>query len=226
MHRVLLVDDIQLVLSIQKSWLEERRLEVAVARSAGEALSLLQEFQPNLIVVDYEMPEMDGVQFCQKIKADGKLYRIPIIILSAHTDDVTIRRCLAAGAAAFVSKTGGREELLNNIANVLHIPYRRHMRLKCSVSARIKGKRSENEQGMIKDISVSGLLLVTSRPMAVGTELDLHFMVPRQPKEINIPARVVRTEEPQGGRSCCGVQFLEMDVEFKRQIRQFVEHSI
>jgi uncharacterized protein (TIGR02266 family) len=225
-HRVLLIDDVQLVLRIQKAWLEERRLEVTVAQSAEEAFSLLQDYRPDLVVVDYEMPGSDGVQFCQQIKADRNLSRIPVIILSAHTDDATIRRCLAAGAVAFVSKTGGREELLNNIANVLRIPYRRHMRLKCSVSVRIKKKSTESESAMIKDISVSGLLLVTNQPLAVGTSLELRFVVPRQQQEITILARVVRTEDPQEGKPCCGIQFSEMDVESKRQIRQFVEHSI
>ncbi len=226
MHRVLLVDDVQLVLRIQKPWLEERRLEVAVAQSAEEALSLLREYQPDLVVVDYEMPGSDGAQFCQQIKADLNLSRIPVMIVSAHTDNATIRRCLAAGAAAFVSKTGGREELLNNIANVLKIPYRRHMRLRCSVSVRIKRASTESEPAMIKDISVSGLLLVTNRPLAVGTVLDLRFVLPGQRQEVTSLAEVVRIEAAQDGGYRCGVQYSETDNESKRQIRQFVEHSI
>lgn len=226
MHRVLLIDDIQLVLKIQKSWLEERRLEVAVAQSAKEAFPLLDEYQPDLVIVDYEMPGLSGAELCQRIKAEPRFARTPVLIVSAHRDDETIHRCLSAGAAAFVSKTGGREELLNVIALVLGIPYRRHMRLKCSVSVQIKRGSTGSQPAEIRDISVSGLLLVTNQSLAVGTTLELRFTVPGQKRELTALAEVVRKEDQQDGLSCCGVKFSELDTESRRQIHQFVEHSI
>ena len=67
---------------------------------------------PDGILVDYQMPEMDGVELCRMLKADPKLNRIPVIMITAHQTTSLIRiKGLEAGAVDFISRPIDGEEL-------------------------------------------------------------------------------------------------------------------
>src|SRR5262245_51803441 len=88
-------------------YLEERGFSCVIAGNGKEAIKLLRAEQsdsiiPALIIADVVMPEMDGFEFSQQIKANPKLERIPIILLTALTDSSDVIRGLECGADNFV----------------------------------------------------------------------------------------------------------------------------
>jgi CheY-like chemotaxis protein len=60
--------------------------------------------RPGIIVLDLNMPRMDGREALSEIKADSSLCKIPVVVLTTSTDDADIRRCYCAGASSFIAK--------------------------------------------------------------------------------------------------------------------------
>lgn len=112
MIRVLLVDDQQVVrrgLGLRLHLEPDMRV-VGEARSGKEALTLVQALAPDVVLMDVEMPEMDGIAATTALRA----MRSPsaVVIISIHDDLPTRIRAQAAGAVAFVTKNGLTDELL------------------------------------------------------------------------------------------------------------------
>jgi CheY-like chemotaxis protein/HPt (histidine-containing phosphotransfer) domain-containing protein len=103
---VLVVDDAATVREVQRSILERAGYEVRTARDGLEALELLAERRCDLVVVDIEMPRMDGYALMEAIRAEPSYESIPIIVLTSRSADSDRRRSLDAGADAYVNKSG------------------------------------------------------------------------------------------------------------------------
>ncbi len=103
--KILVVDDSQLVLLVMKKKLTKLGLDVCVADSGAEAVSIAQIEKPDLIFLDIMMPEMDGFETCRKIREINSLQRIPIVMLTVKRDDESVAEAIWQGAL---------EELLEN----------------------------------------------------------------------------------------------------------------
>lgn len=90
--------------------------EVDGARSGLEGLVKLRDFRPDLVILDINMPEMDGFATCEAIRADSNM---PIIMLTARNAEADKVRALDAGADDFVTKPFGSPELLARIRAAL-----------------------------------------------------------------------------------------------------------
>jgi DNA-binding NarL/FixJ family response regulator len=113
--RVLIVDDSPQVLHDLHQLLElSGGVEVvAEAKDGQEAIRLAAELSPDVIVMDLEMPGIDGFQATRQIKEQGLAHRV--VILSVHANPEEVERARDAGADSFVTKGAGYETLLNAI---------------------------------------------------------------------------------------------------------------
>jgi two-component system KDP operon response regulator KdpE len=110
--RILLVDD---EVSIQRAvapLLRSRGYEVEVAENGANALKLIANEPPDLVVLDLGLPDVEGAEVCRRIRASSK---IPIIILSARGGEADKVAALDIGADDYVTKPFGPEELLARI---------------------------------------------------------------------------------------------------------------
>ena len=110
--RILLVDD---EVSIQRALaplLRSRGYKVDVAGSGADALRLFGEHQPDLVVLDLGLPDIDGIEVCRRIRQEAS---VPIIILSARGREADKVAALDLGADDYVTKPFGPEELLARI---------------------------------------------------------------------------------------------------------------
>jgi CheY-like chemotaxis protein len=92
------------------------------AASGQRAIDRLDVFQPNLILLDVMMPDLNGMEVCQQIRALPQWQSIPILMVSALTGQSNIDRCLAAGADGFISKPVDRRKLIDEIEILLNRP--------------------------------------------------------------------------------------------------------
>jgi CheY-like chemotaxis protein len=104
MNTILLVDDSRVSREVIKIFLIGRQVRVLEASDGREALELLMDQTPDLILADLEMPELDGVGLCEALYADARLRRIPVLVLSGTATPEQTRRCRAAGALEVLSK--------------------------------------------------------------------------------------------------------------------------
>src|SRR5262245_15473969 len=113
---ILVVDDDPHILLALRLALQSRGYVVRAVPNGPSALAAAQDARPDAVVVDLAMPRMDGVEVIERLRT---WTRIPIIVLSAHTDEANKVRALDAGADDFVDKPFGNEELLARIRSAL-----------------------------------------------------------------------------------------------------------
>lgn len=112
---ILIVDDIPKNLQVLGSILYDNNYEIAMADSGMEALKMLENITPDLILLDVMMPIMDGFEVCIKIKSNPRLSEIPIIFLTAKNEIDNIVKAFKCGAADYVTKPFNSEELLSRV---------------------------------------------------------------------------------------------------------------
>ncbi|WP_349745146.1 diguanylate cyclase domain-containing protein [Roseateles cavernae] len=101
--RLLLVDDQPLnIQALHQVFAAD--CQVLMATSGEQALTLCREQQPDLLLLDVQMPGMDGYEVCRRLKADAQLAAMPIIFVTAHQDATSETRALEGGAVDFISK--------------------------------------------------------------------------------------------------------------------------
>ena len=115
MIRLVLVDDQPSVRQglRMRLTLEPDITVIGEASSGREAMTLVQQHAPDIVLMDVEMPEMDGIQAAAALRASTP--QSAVVMLSIHDDGSTRARAQAAGASAFVTKSGAIEVLLATI---------------------------------------------------------------------------------------------------------------
>jgi chemosensory pili system protein ChpA (sensor histidine kinase/response regulator) len=116
---VMVVDDSLTVRKITSRLLSREGFEVVTARDGVDALQALAERAPDAILLDVEMPRMDGFEFAKTAKGDPKTARIPIIMITSRTADKHRNRAMEIGVDAFLGKPYQEEELLRNLRGML-----------------------------------------------------------------------------------------------------------
>ncbi|MDO9501871.1 PleD family two-component system response regulator [Falsiroseomonas sp.] len=102
--RILVVDDIAANLRLLEIKLLNEYYEVAIAASGPEALTTVQRWMPDVVLLDVMMPGMDGYEVCRRMKAQPGTAHIPVVMITALTDPAERVRGLEAGADDFLSK--------------------------------------------------------------------------------------------------------------------------
>ena len=117
--RVLLVDDSRVVHKIVEKILQRERIEVVSASDGLEALVILVDTQPDLILLDILLPRMDGYQVCQVVRHHPDFRDLPILLLSGKGSMVDRMRGKLAGATEYISKPFDPAALLQTVQRYL-----------------------------------------------------------------------------------------------------------
>jgi len=110
--RVLLVDDNESLLQILKEFLEQHEMDVIPVAHAGQALEVLENTIPDIIVSDVMMPEVDGYQFHKKVRDNERWCSIPFVYLSALSGEKEVCTAKALGCDDYLPKPFSPDELL------------------------------------------------------------------------------------------------------------------
>jgi two-component system, sensor histidine kinase and response regulator len=91
------------------------------ASSDQRALDRLDRLQPDTILLDVMMPDLDGIEVCRRIRASIEWRSIPIILVTALTDKAELQRCMSTGADGFITKPVNRLELQSRVAAIVRL---------------------------------------------------------------------------------------------------------
>jgi putative two-component system response regulator len=119
--KILVVDDEKTVVEIHKKMLEQKGYHVVVAYNGTEALSKVSSEEPDLVLTDISMPEMGGLELCEKLKKTRRTSLIPIIMLTAMDDFDNKIRGIETGADDFLAKPVRPRELYARVKSLLRI---------------------------------------------------------------------------------------------------------
>jgi len=122
-HKVLVVDDETQILRVLRHVFSAPEYAVKTATEGEAALRAFNEWQPNVVVTDLQMPGMDGLTLCRRLR---QISDVPIIVLSVRNDEKVIIEALDAGADDYVTKPFGSGELLARVRSVLRRRPERH----------------------------------------------------------------------------------------------------
>ena len=114
MKKILVVDDSKISLKTIDNILSDK-YETVIVKSGAKALEILEKTTFNLVLLDLQMPDMDGHEVCKKIKSNEKTKDMPVIFLTATTDIRNQREAIAEGAIDFINKPVKPEVLLEVI---------------------------------------------------------------------------------------------------------------
>ena len=119
-NRILIVDDEPDVTELLKYKLEQDGHLCQVVNNPLSFISVAREFNPNLILLDIMMPELNGLQLCKIVRSDPKMNTIPIIFLTARGEVEDRIKGLESGGDDYISKPFNTRELMLRVANILN----------------------------------------------------------------------------------------------------------
>jgi len=103
-ERILIVDDNTANLALTSTLLRHEGYETRTAEDAQEALAVLEAFHPDLILMDIQLPGMDGLELTEKLKSDPKTNHITIVALTAYATQLDYDKALRAGCDGYETK--------------------------------------------------------------------------------------------------------------------------
>jgi DNA-binding response OmpR family regulator len=118
---VLIVEDNGINLDLLSRRVERQGHRPVAAEDGRQALRILREQAVDLVLLDIDMPLMDGITALQHMKSDAALRHIPVIMVSAHPDTETIHRCLELGADDYIAKPFNAKELNSRMNPLISI---------------------------------------------------------------------------------------------------------
>jgi DNA-binding response OmpR family regulator len=117
--RVLIIEDSDSIVRMIQALMSARGFEVRSASSGARGLEEAFSWKPHVILLDINLPgSYDGIQVCEKIRADSAIKETPVIIISAMNDDEVKRRAHEAGATAYYEKPFSPLALLKEIESL------------------------------------------------------------------------------------------------------------
>lgn len=116
---ILIVEDEKDIRELLRHNLEREQYRVLVAESGEEGLKLARRDRPDLVLLDLMLPGMDGLEVCRSLRADGQTRRIPIVMLTARSEDADVVAGLELGADDYVTKPFQPRVLLARLRSVL-----------------------------------------------------------------------------------------------------------
>lgn len=153
MFSILVVDDQPSNFEVIEAFLTDAQYQLHYTPSAREAIAKLDIFQPDLILLDVMMPEMNGLEACEIIKTMPQGKSIPIIMATSLNSKQDLAKCLEVGADDFISKPLNRLELNARIKSMLRIrqQYQELSNLNNQLEAIVKDRTAELEQMLVQD---------------------------------------------------------------------------
>ena len=128
--RILAVDDDEELLELYAAKLGALGFEVSTLSGTQGVLDRIREFRPDLILMDVMMPGQDGISLTRSLRSDGETADIPILVVSALADAATLNDALLFGAADYLVKPFGLEDLKRKVDRALSVSERRRARSK------------------------------------------------------------------------------------------------
>jgi DNA-binding response OmpR family regulator len=120
-YSILAIDDTDIILDILKVQLEPEGYKVTTARNGSSAKNLIQLTKYDLILLDIEMPDINGVDLLKFIKQQGDNIETPVIMLTADNDPEKVNACMSNGSKDYVLKPINFESLKKRISRILKI---------------------------------------------------------------------------------------------------------
>lgn len=222
--RVLLADDSRLILAMEKAFFPESDFITKEARTGLTAYTQALNWTPDIIFLDYYMPEINGDDICRMLRANPSFARTPIVIVTKARPEY-VDKCHMAGCDLVIQKPIRRESIYSALTQYLgwYPPQLRHQVV---LQAEIILSDSQVLHHTTVDISEGGVFVEMDNDLPVDTPLTLRLLLSKH-QEISVQCRVAWINSgkslthrnlPKG----IGLQFVNLDLEDMWVIRELI----
>lgn len=173
--QILILEDSKTQAHLLKDILERSNFAVTHALNGREALKILEEELPSIIISDIVMPEMDGYEFCKTIKRHEKLCKIPLILLTSLSGVEDVIKGLEAGANNFIIKPYNEEYLLDRVNHII---------------STFAARRASENEGVVEILFKDQKYVITSQPNQI-----IDFMLSTYETAVYKNEELLKTEE-------------------------------
>lgn len=120
MKKVLIVDDEPNILLSLEFLMKKEGYSVFIARDGAESLEIINQESPDIVILDIMMPEVDGYEVCQYIRAQDTLVDTKVVFLSAKAKEADIQKGYDLGANLYLTKPFSTRNLVKKVAELTH----------------------------------------------------------------------------------------------------------
>ena len=224
--KILLVDDVKLSIEMEKSALSRAACTIFTASSGDEALEVARKESPDLIVLDYYMPGMNGDECCRIIKSDPQLKEIPVVMVSMYDRDDSMDKCREAGCDDVIKKPFNPDAFVEKLSKFLNFSIREHARSAICIEVKYECD-GKSYSSFIHDISEGGMFIESLTPLPRGSILSLSFKLPGSDSTVEATGEVMRIVEKSTHFKAhivegMGLRFTNISVGNKSIISQYV----
>jgi two-component system phosphate regulon response regulator PhoB len=119
MHKVIVIDDEPFILMMIEDKLKRAGIQVITLRESKNALAVIRREIPDLIILDWMMPEVSGIDICKSIEAAPELKDIPVFLLTAKGQDADKHLGIKCGAAQYITKPFSPRALMDMVVKTI-----------------------------------------------------------------------------------------------------------
>jgi len=178
-YRITVVDDHYDILELLKHNLINEGYEVKIFYNAVDALKYVNMDNTDLVLSDWMMPEMDGLEFCKNLKMSPSTQNIPLVMLTGKNDEIDAVTALEVGAEDYITKPVRIKEMLSRVKKILR------RKLPDDVINPQRELREFIECGVLKMDLVSYRVFISDAPLELTIgEFKLLEMLARQPGKV------------------------------------------
>ena len=220
MNKILLVDDVELFLELEKSFLDGLGYEILTARSGEEALESIAVNEPSLVLLDLYMKGMSGEDVCRQLRDNDRWQQLPVIMVTAAGKEAEVRRCLEAGCDDYLTKPISKNLLVEKVQRLLgKVRSRTAERVPVSLNVQIQsGGRSL--EACAQDISRNGIYVQCRNALEAGSAVQLCLSLPGERKLV-VMGKVKRVQ--RGAKEGMGIYFVHPESEGVAALQSLIE---
>ncbi len=220
MKKILIVDDLHTSIEKEKSILNRSDFMIFTTMSSRKALELHKSENMDLIVIELDMPELNGDELCFLVRKDPQMQQVSVIIVGtdSESDMNRFKRCQAN---AYITKPIRPLQLLEKVSQLLDIQERKNYRVLLKVT--VNGKSpTETFFCSSQNISTSGILIETDKVLQKGDSISCSFFLPGA-ERISVDAEIVRIAQNGTSAFHYGGRFINLRSQYRSSIDSFVK---
>jgi CheY-like chemotaxis protein len=227
---ILLVDSSASLLFYLAMLLKRLEYKVMTARSAEDALRMMEDNLPSIVLTEMTLPHMNGIDFIRKIKDTARFMAVPVVVLSSDSDPSKRDACMRLGCAACLAKPAEPDVLYRTLQSACESVPREHIRLSTSLKVivgdgTVMGGASRTEYATA--ISEGGLFVRTLYPQPRNALTPIQIFLHN--RVVNAKAEVLYIynlgegpfEEPG-----MGMKFVQISDSDRALIRKFIKEQL
>lgn len=223
MKCILVIDDSRTSAFMAQSVFQRRGAQVLMAMDGHTGIQMARTHHPDIILLDYVLPDMKGDEVCRILKQDALTAPIPILVVTVYGKEEALQACRDAGAEDILLKPYSNEVLISRVSDLLRLPSRQFLRILVRMES-----RNEAKKGLIfatsENLSIGGIYLRTTHRMGEGEKIKMQFYLPRNTVPIIVEGEILRVEiRPDIRGYGFGIRFTKLSHQDKTRIENFIQ---